>query len=72
MWPLGPEAGADAVGEVFAVGVGDGEGDDAGRAVQGDVGHDGVGEGFAGGVGRSEVVFPAVVAADGLAGGDES
>jgi hypothetical protein len=63
-----PEAGADAVGEVLAVGVGDGERHDAGRAVHGDVGIDGVGEGFAGGVGRSEVVLPAVVTAgpDGL------
>ena len=31
---------------------------------------DGVGEGLPGGMGRAEVVFPAVVAADGLAGGD--
>jgi hypothetical protein len=48
---LGSESGADAVGEVFTVGVGDGEGDDLGRSVVGDVGRHGVGEGFPGGVG---------------------
>ena len=49
--PGGAEAAPDAVGEVFAVGVGDGEGHDAGGAVGGDVGGGGVGEGFPGGVG---------------------
>src|SRR5207302_1191742 len=61
---------ADAVGEVFAVGVGDGEGDDTGGTVGGGVGGDGSGEGFPGGVGGAEVVFPAVLGADGLAEGD--
>jgi hypothetical protein len=59
------EAAADAVGEVFAVGVGDGEGGDPGRAVGGDIGGDGVGEGFPGGVGGAEVVFPAVLVSPG-------
>ena len=67
----GPEAGTDAVGEVLAVGMEDGEGDDAGGAVGGEVGDDRVGQGFPGGVGGAEVVLPAVVLADGLAGGDE-
>jgi hypothetical protein len=48
---LGSEPGADAVGEVFTVGVGDGEGDDLGRSMGGDAGHHGVGECLAGGVG---------------------
>jgi hypothetical protein len=64
------ETVADAVGEVFAVVVGDGEGDDPGGAVDGEVGGDGGGEGFASGVGGAEVVFPAVLGADGLAKGD--
>ena len=67
----GPEAGTDPVGEVLAVGVGDGEGDDPGRSVGGDVRHRGVGEGLPRGVGGAEVVLPAVAATDGLAGGDE-
>jgi hypothetical protein len=48
---LGLESDADAVGEVFAVGVGDGEGHDVGRSVGGDVGHHGAGEGFPGRMG---------------------
>jgi hypothetical protein len=65
------EPAPDPVGEVFTVGVRDREGHDPGRAVGGDVSDDGGGERFPGGVGGTEVVFPAVVAADGLAGGDE-
>ena len=56
----GLETMADAVGEVFAVGVGDGQGGHPRGAVGGDVGGDGVGQGFPGGVGRAEVVLPAV------------
>ena len=68
--PRGPEASPEAVGEVFTVGMGDGEDGDAGGAVGGDVVGGGVGQGFAGGVGGAEVVLPAVLGADALAGGD--
>jgi hypothetical protein len=45
------KTGSDAVGEIFAIGVGDGERNDAGGAVGGDVGDGGVSEGFPGCVG---------------------
>ena len=67
----GPEPSTDPVGEVLAVGVRDGEGDNPGRSVGGDVRHHGIGEGLSRDVGGAQVVLPAVPAADRLAGGDE-
>jgi hypothetical protein len=70
--PGGAESVPYAVGEVFAVGVGDGQGDRPGGTVGSDVGDDGVGEGFPRRVRGAEVMFPAGPGADGLAEGDVS
>ncbi|MGH8993472.1 MAG: hypothetical protein ACRDZ7_18340, partial [Acidimicrobiia bacterium] len=66
----GSQAQADAVGEVFAVGVSHGQRHHLVGPIGGDVGGDGVGQGFAGGVGGAEVVFPALPGADRLAHGN--
>ncbi len=69
-FPSGGADGADAIGEVFAVGVTDGEdGDVFGTGAVG-VANGGFGERVAGVGGRVEFVFPAVCGADGAAGVD--
>ena len=62
------EAAADAIGEVFGLGVGDDEGDRVLGAVGDDVGGDGVGHRPSGVLGGGAGVFPSVVAAQLLRG----